>query len=177
MVVAVLAISCGGSSTTSTESTRSSDTESTDVTFVRRMLIEHQHGIDLADIAITRSSYLDLLEFATTISATQASEVEQMQNWLRARGLDAADRSDPGLDPSRSVVSEADRESILAEKGFASDDVWITLMSQHQQRSIDLANLEIDSGSDPTLIELARSIRDSHQSQIDGLARIYVTFG
>jgi uncharacterized protein (DUF305 family) len=124
---------------------------------------------------IARSSYLDLLEFATTISATQSAEVERMRLWLAAHGLDPTDPSDPELDPSSANVSEADRAAMAAVKGFDFDDVWINLMSAHQQRSIDLATLQIEAGSDPVIAELATSIRESHQQQIDGMRLIYVT--
>lgn len=166
--------SCAGSTASSSTATTPSGPDSTDVMFVRRMLVEHQHGIELARIAIARSSYLDLLEFATTISATQSAEVEQMQTWLRERGLDTTDPGDAELDPTRAAVSEVDRAELAAVKGFDFDDVWITLMSAHQQRSIDLAAAEIDGGTDPVIGDLAISIRDSHQQQIDGMQLIYV---
>ena len=177
-LLALLLASCGtGPGAASSASTSTTSVAGTDVHFVRAMLIEHAYGIELAQIAIARSSYLDLLEFATTISATEAAEVEQMRNWLTARGLDPIDPADPGLDPGRASVSEADRASMAAVKGFDFDDVWINLMSAHQQQSIAPATTEIESGRDPILVALATSIRDSHQQQIDGLRHIYVTKG
>jgi uncharacterized protein (DUF305 family) len=138
---------------------------------VSQMIIEHQHGIELANIAIAKSSYLDLLEVATTISATQAGEVEQLQNWLSQRGLDT---EDPQMSTTDSAVSPADRSALDAKTGFDFDDEWINRMSEQQTRSIDLAAAEIDTGSDPTAVELATSIRDVQRRQLDRMKEIFV---
>lgn len=169
VIMAILALLSLTACSSPTTPAAEPDGATADLEFVRSMLVEHSRSLELARIAIARTSYLDMMEFATTIAATQAAEVEQLRSWLAARGRQNAD---PTLDPGVGRLSETQRQALDAVKGLQFDNVWMPIMIEQLRGSIEVAQAEIDHGRDPALVALARTIATTQQQQADGIHRI-----
>ena len=148
-----------------------------DLTFVRAMLPHHEQAVTMADSAIATSAYIDLLEFATTIRATQSSEIEQMRSWLTTWGQPEADpamsdsMSDsmdmPGMD---GASFDADMTRLGARKSLEYALLWLDLMIEHHRGALDMARTEVGSGRNPEVIALAQAILSTQQGEIDAMA-------
>ncbi len=154
-----------------------------DLAFVQGMLPHHQQAVTMADSAIATSSYLDVVEFATTIRATQSSEIEQLRGWLVAWGQPEADPSmDPSMDmagmPGMSGASfAADMEHLSSTKSLDYAELWLDLMVEHHRSALTMARTEVESGKDPDVIALAQAILSTQQTEIDAMTALKPLLG
>ena len=153
---------------------------SADLEFVQGMLPHHQQAITMADHAIAKSSYLDVVEFATTIRATQSSEVEQLRAWLVNWGEPEPDPSKtgsmhmPGMDHSS---FEVDMARLGETKSLEYAQLWIELMIEHHRSALTMARIEVESGRNPEVIAMAQMILATQQQEIDAMTALKPLLG
>ena len=150
VAVAVIALAVSlstaacGSTSTSTGADHSDPSTSTipagapynsaDLEFVRGMLPHHEQAITMADAVIARSSYLLVVEFGTTIRATQSSEVEQFRRWLVSWNEPESDPSMTGSMDMPGMSSEsfdADMARLAKTAHLEYARLWLELMAEH----------------------------------------------
>ena len=54
--------------------------------FARGMLPHHRGAVDMAEVQLEYGKDPEMLQLAQEIIAAQQSEIEQMQNWIKANG-------------------------------------------------------------------------------------------
>jgi uncharacterized protein (DUF305 family) len=189
IAVIAVAVSLGsvacGSTSTSTGADLSDPNASTipaeapfnsaDLEFVRGMLPHHEQAITMADAVIAKSSYLLVVEFGTTIRATQSSEVEQLRGWL-------VNWNEPESDPSMSGSMDMpgmNKESFDADMARLGKTahreyarLWLDLMIEHHRGALAMARTEVDSGKNPDVIALAQTILATQQQEIDAMTAL-----
>ena len=57
-----------------------------DMAFARGMLPHHRGAVDMAEVQLEYGKDPEMLQLAQEIIAAQQSEIEQMQNWIKANG-------------------------------------------------------------------------------------------
>ena len=58
-------------------------------------------------------------------------------------------------------------DALSAATGAEFDRQWLTMMIEHHEGAIEMANIEIADGSNPDAQEMAREIVASQQQEID----------
>ena len=154
VAVSLSVVACGSTST-STGADHSDPNTSTipaeapfnsaDLEFVRGMLPHHEQAITMADAVIAKSSYLLVVEFGTTIRATQSSEVEQLRNWLVSWNQPESDPSMsgsmdmPGMN-NESFDADMARLGKTAHLEYAR--LWLALMIEHHRGALAMARTD-----------------------------------
>jgi len=138
-----------------------------DVMFLQMMVPHHRQGIAIVRLAETRATRSEIAVLAAAIEATQASEMETMAGWLRSWGRPAvADEEAHAAHGGRPSTSEATIAALATRIGVEFETEFLQLLVAHQDDAIQLARMEIASGENPAVRDLARRIDLSRSAQI-----------
>jgi uncharacterized protein (DUF305 family) len=158
-----------------------------DVAFDQQMIVHHQQGILMADLAKERGESGQVKQLATQIAAEQPLEIATMSGWLRAWGkpvppgatTGAASRTPtaggtrpmptmmPSMTPMMPTVSPLPGVSgMMGMRGAAFDQMFLKMMIAHDEDGVAMAKTELASGVNPQEKQLAKNIETSLTAQI-----------
>ncbi|MDQ3307313.1 MAG: DUF305 domain-containing protein [Actinomycetota bacterium] len=178
LVATVLAIGVAGcgSDDGSADSDSTSSHNSADVAFATDMIAHHSQAIEMADMALTRTEDTAVIDLAGQIKAAQDPEIEAMSGWLEAWGEEVPDLGDDmsgmdhdmsGMDDSMpGMMSEADMQSLANSSGAAFDRMWLTMMIEHHEGAISMAETELSDGESAEAKSLADDIIEGQQAEV-----------
>lgn len=178
LIAIVLAIGVAGcgSEDGSAGSDSTSSHNSADVAFATDMIPHHAQAIEMADMALTRAEDTDVIDLAGQIKAAQDPEIEAMSGWLEAWGEEVPDLGDDmsGMDPDMSgmddsmpgMMSEADMQGLADSSGAAFDRMWLTMMIEHHEGAISMAETELSDGESAEAKSLADDIIEGQQAEV-----------
>ena len=142
-----------------------------DVMFAQMMYPHHAQAVEMAELVQGRTTNPQIIELAAAIKAAQGPEMAQLQQWLQQWGKPApsADMGsmDHGSDGMSGMMSEQDMTELKAKNGAEFDQAWLTMMIEHHTGAIEMANTEIADGSNEQAKEMARTIVQTQQAEID----------
>jgi len=168
--VAVPAGTTAAPSVTRTTDSTASHNES-DTTFAQMMVTHHEGAIEMAALAETKGSSSEVRNLAGRIRAAQGPEIEQMRGWLKDWGEPAPEDSDmggmghEGMDMG-GLDQQAAMDELTKQNGEAFDKAFLTLMIQHHQGALTMANQEVATGANTEAVALAESIIAAQQKEI-----------
>jgi uncharacterized protein (DUF305 family) len=153
-----------------------------DMMFAEMMIPHHEQAIEMSDIILEKQG-IDprVVELAKQISAAQGPEIEQMQGWLDQWGMSempghgdmpghgGMNGSMPGME---GMMSAAQMEALENAQGVEAGKLFLTGMIKHHQGALTMAQDEVSNGQFPQAVELATSILDSQQKEIDTMNQI-----
>ena len=154
------------------------DYNATDVGFAQGMIPHHAQAIEMADMALQKSTNEPVLKLARAIKGAQDPEIQQMSKWLSNRGQKVPDTSMPmdhgdhsmdgmGSMMTSGMMTEADMKKLNESTGTAFDRLWLQLMIQHHEGAITMAKEELTKGKNPEMQTLAQAIISGQQKEID----------
>lgn len=150
-----------------------------DVTFATDMIPHHAQAVEMADLAADRAESQEVKGLAEQISAAQGPEIEQMTSWLDAwdeevpetgdmGGMGDMDHGDMGEGTADmpGMMSSDDMESLEAASGAEFDAMFLSMMIEHHQGAIEMAQTEQTDGEYPDAIEMAETIEETQTAEI-----------
>lgn len=144
-----------------------------DVAFAQQMIPHHQQAVEMAELAETRAVSPEVKDLATRIKGAQDPEIETMTGWLEdwgeeMSGDDMADmgHGDMSTDDMPGMMSEAQMADLEAASGEEFDRTFLTLMIEHHEGAIEMAETEQDEGEHPDAIALAEDIEEAQTAEI-----------
>lgn len=142
-----------------------------DTMFAQMMIVHHEGAVEMADLAVQKTDSEELRTLAEGISAAQGPEIEQMQSWLQAWGEETAPHGGMhGMDHGGMEMDGMSQEQVMAElptlSGAAFDRRFLELMIAHHRGAVEMAQAELEDGSNPQALELAQKIIDDQQREI-----------
>ncbi|MDQ7906217.1 DUF305 domain-containing protein [Phytohabitans sp. ZYX-F-186] len=181
-LMAVLLAGCTASpaapSTVDTPGAASGGLGNTDVMFLQMILPHHRQGVELAGLGRAKGGRAELVQLAAAIEATQRDEVELMAGILADSGAPASAPAPPGgPDPHAAHgglpgTGEQQVAALRASTGTEFERRFLNTMMAHQGDAIALAKMELASGADPRLVDLAGRIERSRTAQIEQMQRL-----
>ena len=145
----------------------------TDVMFVQMLLPHHRQGVELAALGHTKGDRGDLVQLAAAIESTQEDEVELLAGILAESGAPASAPAKPGGDDPHAAhgglpgTTEQQVAALRASGGKEFERRFLNTMMAHQGDAIQLAKMELASGGDKRLVDLAGRIEKSRTAQIE----------
>jgi uncharacterized protein (DUF305 family) len=159
--------------------------DSVDVGFSRDMAAHHLQGVEMANLALERSTDPAVRGLAFDISTTQTNQVGRMQGWLALWGqsptggdtmawMGSGDGGhaghdmggmDGGLMPG--MATEEELADLRELSGTDFDVQFLRLMTRHHQGGLDMALYAAEHGETSVVRDLARSIADSQTAETD----------
>lgn len=143
-----------------------------DVTFAQEMIPHHQQAIEMAALADTRAESQEVKDLAADIEAAQDPEIETMTGWLESWGEDVPEEGMSGMD--HGDMSSEDMPGMMSEDemtdlegaGAEFDQMFLTMMIEHHEGAIEMAQTEQADGEFPDAIELAENIETAQTAEV-----------
>lgn len=156
----------GGSDTDPAATELAADLNAADQMFVTMMIPHRQQAIDIADILLAKDGIDDrVVALAERIKAALAPDIDTMNSWLDAWGIDPGDSSMSGMMGSGTTSSE-DMAALESAEGGDAALLFLQLMSRHLQGCVDMASSEVDNGSNTDAVALAGKIVEDQTADV-----------
>ena len=177
----------GGTLTTATG--QDSEHSAADVMFSRMMIPHHQQAIEMSDIILDKDDVpADVRTMAEEIKAAQGPEIEQMRQWLERGGGPGGPQGGPmmgddvpgptgdhmggaddaaGMPMMDGMLSGQEMRELSDARGPDAARLFLEQMIAHHEGAIEMAQDEVSDGTYPPTVELARSIIQTQQREID----------
>lgn len=139
---------------------------SADVMFARMMIPHHQQAVEMADIALSKTSASSKVQgLATAVKSAQEPEMTTLTGWLTSWGAKAADPT-AGMNHGTGMMTTAEMSKLKAAEGTEFDRLWLTLMISHHEGAVTMARQVLTTTTDQQVKKLANDIVTAQQDEI-----------
>ncbi|MEO1078750.1 MAG: DUF305 domain-containing protein [Pseudomonadota bacterium] len=152
-----------------------------DVRFMQDMIPHHNQAVQMAVLVEERTNSPELKDIAGRINASQADEIEFMQDWLAERGEKVPEASaHHAMHMSHDMAGMASPEdmALLADsRGVGFDRQFLTLMIAHHEGALTMVEELLDqpgSAYDPVLLDFTSDIVSDQTSEIERMNAMLV---
>ncbi len=155
---------------------RPDDVNDADVEFVRAMIPHHEQAVEMSDMVIERGADPSVIALAEQIRDAQGPEIEQMSGWLEEWGVPADTQPEGGhgehgganeSSAGDGMMTTDEMDEMASVAGAELDRAFLEMMIRHHEGAIDMAQVELDDGSNEAVLAVARNIVDTQQAEID----------
>ncbi|MEV0716236.1 DUF305 domain-containing protein [Asanoa sp. NPDC050611] len=156
--------------------------------FARDMSSHHAQAVEMAMLALNKSTQPDLRLLAGEIAQAQQAQIGMMQTWLRSWGLEPTGHEPPmswmtdgaslmqnGLMPG--MASAADMASLREATAGEFDRLFLRLMQQHHLGGIHMVEGVLTETSEPDVVWLAQSMAKNQRSELEFIQQILTKIG
>lgn len=153
--------------------------DSVDAGFARDMSGHHVQGVEIANLALERSTDPEIRLIAFDISSTQTNQAGRMQGWLALWGIPVSggktmswmgERSmsvedmSGGLMPG--MATEGELTDLRGRTGRDFDVTFLQLMIRHHQGGRDMAGYAAEQADEAAVRTLAGTIADTQAAEV-----------
>ena len=129
--------------------------------FMREMIGHHAMAVEMAEMAVEKSTHPELKRVSEGIVRSQSAEIKRMQRWLtRWYGVKA-----PSHDMSEHDMK--DMEELEQSTGPAFELRFMSLMTVHHTLAVERAGIAARRARHPQLRRLARQMVTAQEREID----------
>ena len=166
-----------------------------DVMFAQMMIPHHSQAIEMSDMLLAKEGIPEeVTALAEQIKAAQGPEITQLESWLEQWGEptempETGNNDMPGMDMDEGMdgmegmegmqmegmMSEEDMQALSDAQGTDAARLFLEQMIAHHEGAIDMAQTEIEDGQFPDAVEMARTIVDTQQQEIDTMRQLLTT--
>lgn len=159
-----------------------------DVEFATAMIPHHAQALSMVDLAAERELDPGVQRVAEAIRAAQGPEIETMVDWLQEWGEEIPEtmrdhvnmghhgdigEAMEGMDTDMPGMMSADDMAALQDASDAEfQDLWLTMMIEHHEGAVEMAETEQDSGQYRPAVELADRIVRTQTAEIERLEQL-----
>jgi uncharacterized protein (DUF305 family) len=163
LALLILAILLSGCATGDSSNTSFS---ADDQMFAAMMIPHHEQAIEMADIALGKSTNPEILALANEIKAAQGPEIEQMKSWGSSKsGSHAGHMMDEGM------LTDDEMAQLKGAGGAEFDRLFLEGMIKHHQGAIQMADMVIDSVNEEAAL-LGKNIVESQSAEIERMRKL-----
>lgn len=135
-----------------------------EVKFMQEMIVHHQAAVDMAKLVPTHTKRPELNTLATNIITAQTKEIGQMTTWLHQWYNEKPVTDTMSVPGMMDMVSNMDKLKVAKAVDF--DKQFITMMIQHHQQAVNMANLISSRTQRPELLQLGHNIVTTQSAEI-----------
>lgn len=186
-----LLTACGGDDEGTDAADIPADAEfnAADVDFASQMIPHHAQALVMVDMADGRDVSPETADLMERIEAAQAPEIEQMTAWLEEWDQpvpDLGDMDDMGgtsdmdhgdmdhgdmddmatMDGMSGMMSAEDMAELEAAQGSAFEQMWLSMMIEHHEGAVEMAEVEVAEGEYDEAVALAEEIIEAQEAEI-----------
>ncbi|WP_306360911.1 DUF305 domain-containing protein [Nocardia sp. CC227C] len=159
----------GGDATTSVAAATRSDFNAADVEFLQMMYPHHAQAVEMAKLVPGRTENAELIALARAVEQAQAPEMRQFSTLLVSFGEPepTEDGGHAGHGGMQGMMSPEQMVALGLASGDAFDEKWMTMMIEHHQGAIAMAETELAQGVNADAKQLAQAIITAQRTEID----------
>ena len=155
---------------------QAADVNDADVMFASMMIVHHEQAIEMSDIVLAKEDVNpEVVELAEAIKAAQGPEIEQLQGWLDDWGVDPEEQQMDGMDHGDGMMTEDDLAALESADGPEASRLFLEQMIAHHEGAVEMAQTQVDDGSNPDAVELAQTIIDAQTTEIQQMQDLLAT--
>lgn len=136
-----------------------------DVTFAQDMILHHQQAVMMAIVATDRAKDAAVVQLAGEIQQAQEPEIETMHSWLKEWDAEMSHSMEDMGHDMPGMMSEHEMSQLTSAAGRAFDQMFLTMMIDHHEGAIEMAQTEQANGKNSEALELAEDI-EAAQSRV-----------
>lgn len=155
-----------------------------DVHFVHGMLAHHAQALVMTGLVEERTDTRAVRLLAERIEVSQRDEIQQMVNWLRARGVEVPDLEGEhghhaalhGVMPGMLTREQLDR--LAAAEGEAFDRLFLEYMIQHHLGALVMVDQLLatpGAGQEVEIYRIVSEIAADQEAEIQRMQRVLAT--
>ena len=144
-----------------------------DLQFIDTMTHHHQGAVEMAKMALTKSSNEELKKFAQKIIDDQQKEIAQMKDWREKwyAGKPAAMNMEmSGMSDSMKMMAGGEMKKMEAATGKDFDIHFLDMMTPHHAGAITMAKEALTKAEHPEIKTLANNIIKAQEAEIKMMA-------
>lgn len=159
-----------------------------DVMFAQMMLPHHRQAVEMSNMLLDKEG-IDpaVTDLATRIAAAQEPEIEQLTTWLETwgepeepeGGMEGHDmgsmgegESMEGMGSMEGMMSDEDMAALGTAEGAEAETLFLESMTAHHRGAVQMAQQEIEDGMFPEAIEMAETIVETQQAEIEEMTAL-----
>jgi uncharacterized protein (DUF305 family) len=161
-----------------TPSRRGTMMQQVDRHFMTMMIHHQQEGVEMAELALSRTKNPDIKNLAETIKKEQPSQIQRMRTWYKEwydTEAPATPMAGMGMMGTQNRMGEGMNQGMMKmpmhletlQNASDFDREFIRQMSHHQQMGVMMAQMAADSATRPEIRDLAQSIIKTQMAQIE----------
>ena len=153
-----------GAGTTSSSTADGATASATgDVEFAQMMIPHHEQAVEMAALALANDTASpEVKALAGQIKAAQDPEIQSMQGWLAQWGAsEGSGQMDHG-----GMMSDDQMSSLMGISGPEFDQMWLTMMIEHHEGAIEMAQDVLDTTSNAEVEQLATAVVEGQEKEI-----------
>jgi uncharacterized protein (DUF305 family) len=168
LVAAVLLVACARSAATQPTASKAAVFNDADVRFLQEMIPHHPQAIDMAKLVEGRTRRTELVELATSITASQGAEIRTMQGLLTRWNRPAPAAGEAGHDEPQApgMLGQGQLDWLKTLEGVRFDLGFVTMMRTHHGGAVEMAEAELGAGASAAVKALARQMIAAQQAEI-----------
>ncbi|GAA2186035.1 DUF305 domain-containing protein [Leucobacter alluvii] len=156
---------------TSSSEAATAEANEADTMFASMMIEHHSQAIDMSDTILSKGGIDErVVSLAGEIKDAQAPEIQQLESWLEDWGADTSDMG--SMDHGAGMMSETDMQALDEATGVEASRLFLEQMIEHHRGAIDMAQDEVDNGSNPDAVALGQKIMDDQTGEIQKMEEI-----
>ena len=127
------------------------------------MIPHHEQAVEMADVALANdTASQDVKALAAQIKAAQDPEIQTMKGWLAQWGAsESAGQMDHG-----GMMSDDDMSSLMGASGPEFNQMWLTMMIEHHEGAVEMAQDVLATTSNPEVEQLATAVVQGQEKEI-----------
>ena len=155
------------------------DAKNADLGFVQGMIPHHQGAIDMANIELQYGKDAQMRALAQAIIDAQTKEIAYMQQWLIANQASQPTATNAAaITQAYQTNNQANHDAMMRGIMAANPDVAFAQgMIPHHQGAIDMANVQLQYGTNPDIRQLASQIKAAQAPEIEQMQNWLKTQG
>lgn len=145
-----------------------------DADFVHMMVMHHQHGIEMAKIAVGKVQRPDVRQLAEKILKGQQQESKELESMKPADGhkMPGASGSHdmsamPGMQKGQQHIAH-----LKTASGAEADRIFLTAMTEHHQMAVDMTVAAKPKLKDPKVRQFADKTVTNQKAEIAEMKRM-----
>jgi uncharacterized protein (DUF305 family) len=185
LAAAMVLAAAGCSSTTASKTAPAGETANTtgagkatfngvDVEFAQKMIPHHRQAIEMAQLALDgrAGAGAKARALATRIKSAQTAEIKLMTAWLAAWRAPTTALTGHDMSSADGMMSADAMAALGKATGTGFDRLWLTMMIEHHQGAIKMAQDEKAQGSNTEALALADKIVTAQQAEITEMSEL-----
>lgn len=178
-MTAVETTATSGSSTTE-QAEESAQHSEADVMFAQMMIPHHEQAIEMSDIILSKDDVpADVTSLAEEIKAAQGPEIAQLTDWLeqwgeptQPEGMDMDMGGDHDMAQMEGMLSDEELQQLSDAPGPEAAELFLNQMIAHHEGAVAMAEDQVENGTYPPAVDLAQTIIDTQQQEIDTMRQL-----
>jgi uncharacterized protein (DUF305 family) len=176
LILTALLAACGGEDDDVGGDAAPAAHNEADIAFVSGMIPHHEQALVMSELAAERAASTEVKDLADRIEAAQQPEIDQMEDFLQAWGVEAAggghggghggDSGHPGM------LTEGQLDQLEAAEGAEFDSLFLRGMIAHHQGAVTASEKELAEGRSAQAKRLASQIIETQRAEINEMTSL-----